>query len=148
MVVAGGGEVHHFYGAAGEAEGHGPHGGLAGPVCDLVEGRSGVRVCLINFGDVVEVGLDVTYKAYCMAPSFFSWLGSRTSRRGLPVEVSGGPSGCAGCRAVADFVVEEEMSAVEPIRSGRSVVEGLAAMMLVVVAIALRNFVDRRIDTS
>ena len=38
LVVAGGGEVHHFDGAAGEAEGHGPEGGLAGPVGDDVEG--------------------------------------------------------------------------------------------------------------
>ncbi len=42
LVVAGGGEVHHFDGAAGEAEGHGPEGALAGPVGDLVEGGSGV----------------------------------------------------------------------------------------------------------
>jgi len=32
--------VHHFDGAAGEAEGHGPEGALAGPVGDLVEGCS------------------------------------------------------------------------------------------------------------
>ena len=36
LVVAGGGEVHHFDGAAGEAEGHGPEGALAGPVGDLI----------------------------------------------------------------------------------------------------------------
>ena len=36
LVVARGGEVHHFDGAAGEAEGHGPEGGLARPVGDLV----------------------------------------------------------------------------------------------------------------
>lgn len=36
LVVAGGGEVHHFDGAAGKAEGHGPDGALAGPVGDLV----------------------------------------------------------------------------------------------------------------
>ena len=41
LVVAGGGEVHHFNGAAGEAEGHGPEGALAGPVGDLVESCSG-----------------------------------------------------------------------------------------------------------
>jgi hypothetical protein len=40
LVVAGRGEVHHFDGAAGEAEGHGPEGALAGPVCDLVHGRA------------------------------------------------------------------------------------------------------------
>jgi len=41
LVVARGGEVHHLDGAAGEAEGHGPEGALAGPVGDLVEGCSG-----------------------------------------------------------------------------------------------------------
>ena len=40
LVVARGGEVHHFDGAAGEAEGHGPEGALAGPVGDLVKGCS------------------------------------------------------------------------------------------------------------
>ena len=40
LVVARGGEVHHLDGAAGEAESHGPEGGLAGPVCYLVEGCS------------------------------------------------------------------------------------------------------------
>jgi hypothetical protein len=30
--------VHHFDGAAGETEGHGPEGGLTGPVGDDVEG--------------------------------------------------------------------------------------------------------------
>ena len=40
LVVAGCGEVHHFDGAAGEAEGHGPEGALAGPVRYLVEGCS------------------------------------------------------------------------------------------------------------
>lgn len=39
LVVARGRQVHHFDGAAGEAEGHGPKGGLAAPVDDLVEGR-------------------------------------------------------------------------------------------------------------
>jgi len=38
LIVARGGEVHHFDGAAGEAEGHGPEGGLTAPVGDLVEG--------------------------------------------------------------------------------------------------------------
>ena len=40
LVVARSGEVHHFDGAAGEAEGHGPEGALAGPVGDLVHCRS------------------------------------------------------------------------------------------------------------
>jgi len=38
LVVARGGEVHHFDGAAGEAEGHGPEGALARPVGYAVEG--------------------------------------------------------------------------------------------------------------
>lgn len=42
LVVAGGGEVHHFDGTAGEAKGHGPKGALAGPVGDLIEGCSKV----------------------------------------------------------------------------------------------------------
>ena len=33
--------MHHFDGAAGEAEGHGPEGALPGPVSDLVKGCSG-----------------------------------------------------------------------------------------------------------
>ena len=44
LIVAGGGKVHHFDGAASEAEGHGPEGALAGPVGDLVEGCSGARL--------------------------------------------------------------------------------------------------------
>lgn len=40
LVVARGGEVHHFDGAAGKTEGHGPEGALAGPVGDLVDGCS------------------------------------------------------------------------------------------------------------
>ena len=40
LVVARRAEVHHLDGAAGQAEGHGPEGGLAGPVGDLVEGGS------------------------------------------------------------------------------------------------------------
>lgn len=46
LVVAGGGEVHHFDGAAGEAKGHGPEGGLAGPVGDDVEGCPALQVSL------------------------------------------------------------------------------------------------------
>lgn len=41
LVVARGGEVHHFDGAAGEAEGHGPEGGLTAPVDDLIKGCAG-----------------------------------------------------------------------------------------------------------
>jgi hypothetical protein len=55
LVVAGGGEVHHFDGAAGEAEGHGPEGALAGPVGDLVEGCPRVG----SVKDFFEDGLNV-----------------------------------------------------------------------------------------
>lgn len=37
LIVAGGGEMHHLDGAAGETEGDGPEGALAGPVRDGVE---------------------------------------------------------------------------------------------------------------
>lgn len=43
LVVSRGGEVHHFDGAAGETKGHGPEGGLTGPVGDDVEGGAGSR---------------------------------------------------------------------------------------------------------
>ena len=33
--------MHHFHGATGETEGHGPKRALTGPVGDLVEGCSG-----------------------------------------------------------------------------------------------------------
>ena len=42
LIVARGGEVHHLDGAAGESEGHGPQGALAGPVGDLVHCGSGI----------------------------------------------------------------------------------------------------------
>lgn len=38
-IVAGGAGVHHFDGAAGEAEGHGPDGAAAGPVHQIVHLR-------------------------------------------------------------------------------------------------------------
>lgn len=38
LVVAWGGEMHHFDGTAGETEGHRPKGGLASPVRYLIEG--------------------------------------------------------------------------------------------------------------
>ena len=72
-----------------------------------------------------------TYKAYCIAPSFFSWLGNGTSLRGLPVAVSGGPSAfCDGVTCVvADLDDVEEMNAVGPARKGRRAVMGLAMFM-------------------
>jgi hypothetical protein len=65
LVVARGGQVHHFYGAAGEAEGHGPEGALASPVGDLIEGGAVVEEMSIGF----KVGkVRVSYSAYCMTP--------------------------------------------------------------------------------
>ncbi len=53
-----------------------------------------------------------TYNAYCMAPSFFSWLGRGTSRRTLPVTLSGGPSTSRDlCISVADLAEDDEMNA-------------------------------------
>jgi len=43
--------VHHFDGTAGEAEGHGPEGALAGPVGDLVEGCPSVGSVKDSFED-------------------------------------------------------------------------------------------------
>lgn len=40
LVVSGCGEVHHFDGAAGKTEGHGPEGRLASPVCNNIEGSA------------------------------------------------------------------------------------------------------------
>lgn len=69
-----------------------------------------------------------TDSAYCMAPSFFSWLGKGTSRRGLPVTLSGGPrASCDGVTSVvADLVDVDEMKADVPLRNGISAEEGLA----------------------
>ena len=68
------------------------------------------------------------YSAYCMAPSFFSWLGRGTSRRGLPVMLSRGPLSCDWVwRAEAGLEVEEDMKAAGPAaRKGMRDVEGLA----------------------
>ena len=43
LVVAGGGQVHHFNRATGEAECHWPDGALASPVCNLVNGGPNER---------------------------------------------------------------------------------------------------------
>ena len=68
-----------------------------------------------------------TYSAYCMAPSFFSWLGRGTSRLGLPVAVRGGPwASCDLVIAVAGLDDVEEMEAAGPSRERRSEVGGLA----------------------
>lgn len=64
-----------------------------------------------------------------MAPSFFSWLGNGTSRRGLPVAVRGGPWPC--CDGVTSVVAAfdedvDDIYADGPARMQRSEVAGLA----------------------
>ena len=55
-----------------------------------------------------------------MAPSFFSWLGKGTSRRGLPVTLSGGPrASCDGVIAIAGLEEVEEIYAEGPSLRGR-----------------------------
>lgn len=63
-----------------------------------------------------------------MAPSFFSWLGRGTSRRGLPVTLSGvaWASCCACVSAVAGFDDVEEMYAEGPSLRGRRADVGFA----------------------
>ena len=65
-----------------------------------------------------------------MTPSFFSWLGRGTSRRGLPVMPSGGPfASVDGVTSVAwDFVAEEDMHAEGPRRRGIRAEDGFAGM--------------------
>ncbi len=67
-----------------------------------------------------------TYNAYCIAPSFLSWLGRGTSRRTLPVTLSCGPStSWVFCISVADLAEEDDMNAEGPARRGRRADEGL-----------------------
>lgn len=77
---------------------------------------------------MIKVRIWEAYKAYCIAPSFFSWLGSGTSLLGLPVTLSGGPSAfCDGVTCVvADLEAVEEMNADGPARKGRRAVVGFA----------------------
>ena len=124
--------MHHFDGAASQAESHGPEGGLAGPVCYLVEGRSGGERHQYQSRMYYLRCWDCAYNAYCMTPSFFSWLGSGTSRRGLPVTLSGGAF-VVDCvwRADAGFGDDEDMKAAGiVVRKGIIAVEGLALEML------------------
>lgn len=64
-------------------------------------------------GDDIEMLLvKETYKAYCITPSFFSWLGNRTSRLGLPVTLRGGPSTlCDLWISVDDLAGEDDIYA-------------------------------------
>lgn len=78
LVVAWCGEMHHFNGAAGETEGHGPEGALACPVGDLVEGCA-VTLSVCYFPLDPSFASSLTYSAYCMTPCLPSWLGNGTS---------------------------------------------------------------------
>lgn len=76
-----------------------------------------------------------TYKAYCIAPSFFSWLGKGTSLLGFLVTPSGGPPGWTfwddgWISVVADLVEEEEMNAQGPARMS-AVDDGLTAFNVI-----------------
>jgi len=42
LIVSWGGEMHHFNGAAGKSEGHGPEGALTCPVCYLIKRRQSI----------------------------------------------------------------------------------------------------------
>lgn len=80
--------MHHFDGAAGETEGHGPEGGLAAPVDDLIEGCAEVGENVSSCDHNRETGRaeegllslsflrdrGSTYSAYCMTPFLGSWL--------------------------------------------------------------------------
>jgi hypothetical protein len=44
LIVAGSGKVHHFDGAAGKSEGHGPEGPLTRPVGNLVKSGSEMNI--------------------------------------------------------------------------------------------------------
>ena len=48
LIVPWGGEMHHFDGATGESEGHGPEGALTGPVGYLIEGCSAFGCQLLH----------------------------------------------------------------------------------------------------
>lgn len=118
--------MHHLNSATSETESHGPKGALTSPICDLV------HCCSVADGISKAPNIDsqvgMTYKAYCIAPSFFSWLGRGTSLRGLPVTLSGGPSAFwdgVTC-VVAAFDDVEEMNADGPARKARRAVVGLA----------------------
>lgn len=107
LVVSGRGEVHHLHGAACQTEGHGPQRTLAGPVGNLIQSGSARQSV---YGQVKSANRS-TNKTYCMAPSFFSWLGNGTSLRALPEAVSCEPDCDWRSSAVADLIDEVERAA-------------------------------------
>lgn len=66
----------------------------------------------------------VTNRTYCIAPSFFSWLGKGTSFRTFPEAVSAWPD-CPRCSiAVADLTEEDERNETGWIRNWQDVIRG------------------------
>jgi hypothetical protein len=57
------------------------------------------------------------YKAYCITPSFFSWLGNGTSRFTLPVTLNGDepwfPDKLEVIGTLAGFCAEDEIAATD-----------------------------------
>lgn len=133
LIVTGSGQVHHFDGAAGETEGHGPKRALTCPVCDLVKSSAGHHVRTNIFLPMCS-NCSKTYSAYCMTPCLPSWLGNGTSRCGFPVIafMGGGVPGAPLTRpgvwltGAAGFVLEEEMKAALATRKGWRAAVGLA----------------------
>jgi hypothetical protein len=70
-----------------------------------------------------------TNSAYCMGPSFFSWLGSGTSRRIFPEAVSGAAGSACRSSALARFRAVVERCDVEPARISVAM-GGLASVIL------------------
>jgi hypothetical protein len=85
LIITWGGKMHHLHGTACKTEGHGPQRALTSPVGNLIE--SGPRWMSAEVHGVY-IGNEATHKAYCIAPSFFSWLGKGTSVRTLPDAVN------------------------------------------------------------
>lgn len=68
-----------------------------------------------------------TYRTYCIAPSFFSWLGRGTSFRTLPEAVSAWPLEDWRSRAVADFTEEVDRAAMALARGRHDASRGRTA---------------------
>lgn len=107
--------MHHFKSAAGKTEGHRPQGTLTGPIGDLIKGGPKVQKFGVSIvkSNVLFSPIRDTYKTYCIAPSFFSWLARGTSFRTLPDAESDWPV-CPCCSsAVADFIEEFDRRAFD-----------------------------------
>jgi hypothetical protein len=138
LIVARGREVHHLDGAAGQAEGHGPEGGLAGPVGHDVEGcavSGEVLVWDCTIQSTVEGSLGAgrererererePYSAYWTRPLVGSWLASGTSLRSRLAR----PYPPCGWTALAASLRDEDEKAAAA-RKGASWVAGLAVQL-------------------